>query len=121
MSESNTPAKRTRSKSTTAESPASRTRSAKAYLSQKDQEHEAAAPPQKKKRASSSISIAPSTKFVQDDKSEGTEEPLTQPPNEIVNIDAEDKRDTSEKREEKMGSSSINVAAASSEEEANST
>ena len=121
MSESNTPAKRTRSKSTTDKSPSSRTRSAKAYPSQKEQENEAAAPPQKKKRASSSISIAPSTKFVQDDESEGTEEPLTQPLNEIVNIDAEDKRDTSEEREEKMGSSSINVTAASSVEEANST
>ena len=94
MSESNTPAKRTRSKSTTAESPSSRTRS-------KEQEHKAAAPPQKKKRASSLISISPSTKFVQVDKSDGTEEPLTQPPN------------ASEEREEKMGSSSINVAAAS--------
>ena len=97
MSESNTPAKRTRSKSTTAESPSSRARSAKAYPSQKEQEHKAAASPQRKKRASSSISIAPSTKFVQDDGSEGTKEPLTQPPNEIVNIDAEEK-ETHQKR-----------------------
>ena len=91
MSESNTPAKRTRSKSTTAESPASRTRSTKAYPNQKEQEHEAAAPPQKKKRASSPESIAPSTKSVQDDESEQIEKPLTQPPTEIVNIDAEEK------------------------------
>ena len=92
MSESNTPAKRTRSQSTTAESPASRTRSAKAYPNQKEKEHEATAPPQKKKRASSPEFVAPSTKFVQDDESEQMEEPLTQPPTEIVNMDAEDKR-----------------------------
>ena len=121
MSESNTPAKRTRSKSTTAESPASRTRSAKAYQNQKEREHRGAAPPQKKKRVSSPESVAPSTKFVQDDESEKIKEPLTQPPTEIVNIDAEEKGNTPEGREEKMGSSSTNVTAASSEEEANST
>ena len=77
MSESKTPAKKTRSKSTTVESPSSRTRSATAYPNQKEQEHKATVPPQKKKRASSPISVAPSTKFVQDDESQGTEEPLT--------------------------------------------